>query len=142
MQENLKHYSMRQNSIKAKVIILLQFPKFNKTEENIIYFIAQVPKLALHMFLCIASITCNIICSRVTNHTIITKPNTNRKGELIMKIAHTLIISITQLIQSSQFLAKTLIPQGFPTFQSHKQLVLDSGFMMLTRTCPLVVLPL
>jgi len=28
--ENLKHYSMHQNSIKAKVIILLQFPKFEK----------------------------------------------------------------------------------------------------------------
>ena len=52
MRENLKHYSMRQNSIKAKVIILLQFPKSDKIEENIIYFLAQVPKLALSPFLC------------------------------------------------------------------------------------------
>jgi len=64
---------MRQNSIKAKAIILLQFPKSDKTEENIIYFLAQVPKLALSPSLCIANITCNIICSRVTNHTIIAK---------------------------------------------------------------------
>jgi len=64
---------MRQDSIKAKVIILLQFPKSDKTEENIIYFLAQVPKLTLSLSLCIASITCNIIYSRVTNHTIIAK---------------------------------------------------------------------
>ena len=64
---------MRQNSIKSKVIILLQFPKLDKTEENIIYFLAQVPKLAHCPSLCIASITCNIICSRVTNHKIIVK---------------------------------------------------------------------
>jgi len=38
-------------------------------------------------------------------------------------------------------LAKTLTPQGFSTFKSHKQLSLDSGFMMLTRTYLLVVLP-
>ena len=64
---------MCQNLIKAKVIILLQFPKFDKIEENIIYFLDQVPKLALSPSLCIANITCNIICSRVSNQTIIAK---------------------------------------------------------------------
>jgi len=38
---------MCQNSINTKVIILLQFPKSDKIEENIIYFLDQVPKLAL-----------------------------------------------------------------------------------------------
>jgi len=61
---------MRQNLIKAKVIILLQFPKSEETEENIIYFLAQVPKLGPSLSLCIANITYNHLlpCNKSHDH--------------------------------------------------------------------------
>jgi len=49
--------------------------------------------------------------------------------------------SYTHLIQLTQFLAKTLTPRLF-SFQITEMFSLGLGYMMLTRICSLMVLPL
>jgi len=65
-------YPTRQSSNKIQPKFI-QVPMFQIKQENIVKFPSSIPSYPSLCRLSILGITCIIICSRVTNHTIIAK---------------------------------------------------------------------